>query len=492
MASNFIAYANGAASGSVWKATVGTNTGLESPDPGDGSLYVASTTSVQHGGQSAPGAGANIEGILINVKAATVSGTFTVGIYENNIYGDWLPGTTVTVDVADLPASGNDWVYFEFAAPVAITTGMLCSIGFTSSVDSTVRVSTPSGALSNIGRLVRTDATGSPTSGDTGYIAGEYTAAATYTARVVTGTVSGVTLTYGWKGFSSQPTTTWTGGGDGIHTNDTDNWDNGVPDASTVAVFVGSDDIVVSTGFESFGMDWSAFTGSVDGNSCARMKVWGGDVIFGNGMTFVDGYFYLEWQANGTYTGGTATKPSDLELGAISGATIDFTESTHITALLGNGASAGNANIHGHTLTLDCSGAGGGMLLDHAGALLFSAGAKIVVNEEAGQGTTIAVDPAQSLPAIELNGSTGTTIAGSFTGQVDCVSFLATVPGGTLVNWALSVAGSNAAHGCTVTTSDFSGGTTLDASDGCTDGGGNTNVDFVATSDHTRGVFVFH
>ncbi len=47
---------------------------------------------------------------------------------------------------------------------------------------------------------------------------------------------------------------------------------------------------------------------------------------------------------------------------------------------------------------------------------------------------------------------------------------------------AMNVLGSATAHDCIISNMDFSGGTALDATDGCTDGGGNTNVTFVSTT----------
>lgn len=65
---------------------------------------------------------------------------------------------------------------------------------------------------------------------------------------------------------------------------------------------------------------------------------------------------------------------------------------------------------------------------------------------------------------------------------------------------SLSVVGTNVAHDATITDMDCSGGTALDATDNCVDGGGNTNVNFTppdtvgptvtnVTSTHANGTF---
>jgi hypothetical protein len=55
---------------------------------------------------------------------------------------------------------------------------------------------------------------------------------------------------------------------------------------------------------------------------------------------------------------------------------------------------------------------------------------------------------------------------------------------------ALSVTGAAVAHDATISNCDFSGGTELDATDGCTDGLGNTNVDFGVQANTTACLFL--
>jgi hypothetical protein len=77
--------------------------------------------------------------------------------------------------------------------------------------------------------------------------------------------------------------------------------------------------------------------------------------------------------------------------------------------------------------------------------------------------------------------ATGSTVAVGGDLDVDSVD----LTGGT---W--NVTGAATAANATITTSDFSGGTELDATDNCTDGLGNTNVDFGVQASTTACLFL--
>lgn len=138
--------------------------------------YVASQTST-------PGA-ITIDGIAVKVasRAATPSGTMSVRLATG---GALVAGTEVTINVSDLQARDNGWVFFKFAAPVTLLAATLYTVDAKTSVVSMVNLYRNATA-GNWARLLRTTTTGAPAATDDLYILGEWTSAGVKDDRAVT------------------------------------------------------------------------------------------------------------------------------------------------------------------------------------------------------------------------------------------------------------------------------------------------------------------
>lgn len=134
-----------------------------------------------------PGA-ITIDAIGIKPDARTaVSGTITVDLF-NSTDTAVVAGTSVAVNETDIPlcSFGTDecgWFFFKFA-PVTLIAGKSYSVRVATTV-LTVEL-WQSGVGSNWCRALRTTTTQAPVAGDDLIITGEWTAAATVTARTVT------------------------------------------------------------------------------------------------------------------------------------------------------------------------------------------------------------------------------------------------------------------------------------------------------------------
>lgn len=140
-----------------------------------------------------------VDGIAVKVGSinATPSGTFSVRIYDVTA-GAAVAGTTVTINVSDIPSEagitpGNTydrcsigWVFLKFGAPVDLSTaGPNYRVEAQTSAASQVTLFRNSTA-NNFSRMLRTTTTGAPGAGDSMFVLGEWTAAATKTDRAVT------------------------------------------------------------------------------------------------------------------------------------------------------------------------------------------------------------------------------------------------------------------------------------------------------------------
>jgi hypothetical protein len=136
-----------------------------------------------------PGA-ITVDGLAVKVhsRVASPAGTFSVRLYNITDAGA-AAGTTVTINVSDLyatqDANANGWVFFKFAAPVLLIAAKSYRPEAICSVASEVTLYRD-GTSSNWSRLLRTTTTGALAAGDAWFILGEWTAAATQTARTVT------------------------------------------------------------------------------------------------------------------------------------------------------------------------------------------------------------------------------------------------------------------------------------------------------------------
>jgi len=143
-----------------------------------------------------PGA-ITIDGMAVKIatRAASPTGTMTVVLRNVTDAAD-VAGTSVTINVSDIPddigTAGNTfsgcsigWFFFKFAAPVTLTAGKAYNIRASTSSSSQVNLFRDATA-SNWSRMLRTTTTGAPAAGDSMFVLGEWTAAATKTNRVVT------------------------------------------------------------------------------------------------------------------------------------------------------------------------------------------------------------------------------------------------------------------------------------------------------------------
>lgn len=140
-----------------------------------------------------PGA-ITIDGIACKVATRSVSPTGTMSV-RLAIAGVAVAGTTVTINVSDLPddigSAGTSysgcsigWVFFKFGASVTLVAATAYTLQATTSSSSQVNCFT--NGAGNWSRLLRTTTTGAPIAGDSLFVGGEWTAAATKTNRTVT------------------------------------------------------------------------------------------------------------------------------------------------------------------------------------------------------------------------------------------------------------------------------------------------------------------
>lgn len=138
------------------------------------------TTSMVYTAALAGSGVVNIDGVALHLKRLGTTGTFSVTLNQNGV-GDQQ---TVTVNCSDIP-DNLTWMFFKFASPVAIDTDVEWRIGVTSSTNAMVQVNRD-GTAANWARILRRTTQGAIANTDNVYIMGEWTAAATTTARTVT------------------------------------------------------------------------------------------------------------------------------------------------------------------------------------------------------------------------------------------------------------------------------------------------------------------
>jgi hypothetical protein len=146
----------------------------------------STTTSFVSSSTFTPGA-ITVEGIGVKIlsRSASPTGTFSVRLA---IAGVPVIGTTVTINVSDIPAvtaSGFFWLYMKFAAPVLLLAATLYTVQVTSSTGGQVTL-LRNATANNWSRALLTTTTAAPAAGDTMLISGEYTAATVNAAYTVT------------------------------------------------------------------------------------------------------------------------------------------------------------------------------------------------------------------------------------------------------------------------------------------------------------------
>jgi hypothetical protein len=122
-----------------------------------------------------------VDGVMVHVKQATTTGTVSVTLSEDN-------GVTatreVTINATDLPTT-QTWAFFKFGSTLTCDGGADYKVGIKGSSAGNATFYRD-GTAGNWARLLRTTADQTPIAADNFYIAGEWTAAATVTARTVT------------------------------------------------------------------------------------------------------------------------------------------------------------------------------------------------------------------------------------------------------------------------------------------------------------------
>jgi hypothetical protein len=191
----YIAASNGNASGNIWGTVESTvaNGYLNSE-----AANTLLTTSYVEGVAFTPGA-ITIDGIAVKVasRAAAPSGTISVRLAQA---GATVAGTEVTLNVSDIafgeglsPVSVyNGWMFFKFAAPVLLVVATAYTVSAKTSTANQVHLYRNATA-GNWSRMVRTTTLSTPGAGDTFHVLGEWTAAATSTARSVTWDITAAT-----------------------------------------------------------------------------------------------------------------------------------------------------------------------------------------------------------------------------------------------------------------------------------------------------------
>lgn len=210
---NFISTATGNfSSASSWatcdSASAQTARTASYPTTPTGSGATANTTTTTTSNVFTPSftpAAATCDGLLLYIgrNATGSSGTFTVGLSTDFV--NLLTNQQVTVNVSDIPfcnAVSNSattligtWMFFKFPSTVTFSGSTAYKLGVVSSVSGSVNVFRGSATAGDWERLLRLTATGSPGSGDVTFIVGEWTSAATVTARTITMDVTTATAT---------------------------------------------------------------------------------------------------------------------------------------------------------------------------------------------------------------------------------------------------------------------------------------------------------
>jgi hypothetical protein len=156
------------------------------------------TTSYVEGVAFTPGA-ITIDGIAVKVarRVAAPSGTISVRLAQA---GALVAGTEVTLNVSDIvygvgiaaDAPQNGWLLFKFAAPKLLLAATAYTVSAKTSVAAQVHLWRDATA-GNWSRMLRTTTFAALIAGDTFHVLGEWTAAATVTARTVTWDITAAT-----------------------------------------------------------------------------------------------------------------------------------------------------------------------------------------------------------------------------------------------------------------------------------------------------------
>lgn len=233
---NFIANANANFSGaSTWATCDGPSaqlarftiyptvpTGNNTQTTSNSSLTTTTTGNVFTAAFT-PSNGGTGDGLLMFLgrNATGSNGTFTCGLSTDGV--NFLANQQVTINVTDIPFCGTSstsgsgmqlgtWMFFKFPNTVAFNGVQTYRVGVTSSVAGSVNVFRGSATATDFTRLIRLTAAGTPGASDVTFVCGEWTAAATVTARTVT-VDTGVAVNYGKHDIGVSGTVAFTSAG---------------------------------------------------------------------------------------------------------------------------------------------------------------------------------------------------------------------------------------------------------------------------------------
>lgn len=124
--------------------------------------------------------------VKIQTRSGAPSGTFSVRLA---VAGVAVVGTTVTINVTDIPAvngsNNNGWLQMKLAAPVLLLAATSYTVQIQSSVNAQVTCYRTATAA-DWSRVLRTTTTQAPAAADTLYVAGDYTGAGTNNTYTIT------------------------------------------------------------------------------------------------------------------------------------------------------------------------------------------------------------------------------------------------------------------------------------------------------------------
>ncbi len=208
-----------------------------------------------------------------------------------------------------------------------------------------------------------------------------------------------------------------------------------------------------------------------------------GDVTMDSGVIAGIDRIYFNFKANGTYLANGFTKG---KIAADTAVTVTLGDSCTMYSIATDCTLAWSTKV----ITISNGSGSEGLEMWGSGTISYAAGAKLRFT---GDAVYFLCDSGTTTPPVELDAAlvvmylddvkcaSWTQAGGAVDGNNNTVEvvgdFVAT--GGSLTDVIAEVGGAVCtAADMTITGCDFSGGTTLDATDNCIDGGGNTNVDF--------------
>lgn len=152
-----------------------------------------------------------IDGIAVKLssRSASPTGTFSVRLFDGTAV---VAGTTVTINVTDILAingsTNSGWVFFKFAAPVALAAATNYSVQIQTSSNAQVTLYRNATA-GNWSRVLRTTTTQAPAATDDLIIAGERTGAGTSNSFTVTMNNTTSATTFGSIQICGKGTLDW-------------------------------------------------------------------------------------------------------------------------------------------------------------------------------------------------------------------------------------------------------------------------------------------